>query len=30
MQESLWKALLAAEGDEWKLLVDEPEEPGKN
>jgi putative transcriptional regulator len=30
MQESLWRSLLADEGDEWKLLVDEPEEPGKN
>jgi putative transcriptional regulator len=30
MQESLWRSLLADEGDEWRLFVDEPEEPGKN
>jgi hypothetical protein len=30
MQESLWRALLSEEGDEWRLLVDEPDEPGKN
>jgi putative transcriptional regulator len=30
MQDSLWRSLLADEGDEWKLFVDEPEETGKN
>jgi putative transcriptional regulator len=30
MQEALWRSLLADEGDEWRLMVDEPEDPGKN
>lgn len=30
MQEGLWKGLLSEEGQEWRLLIDEPEEPGKN
>ena len=30
MQESLWRGLLSEEGDEWRLLLDAPEEPGKN
>lgn len=30
MQEGLWRTLLSEEGDEWRLLVDEPDEPGKN
>jgi putative transcriptional regulator len=30
MQEGLWRALLCDEGDEWRLMVDEPDEPGKN
>ncbi len=30
MQEGLWRTLLADEGDEWRLLVDEPDDPGKN
>ncbi len=30
MQEALWRALLSEEGDEWRLMVDEPDEPGKN
>ena len=30
MQEGLWRALLAEEGDEWRLMADEPDEPGKN
>lgn len=29
-QEELWRALLSDEGDQWRLLVDEPDEPGKN
>ena len=27
---SLWQAMLAAEGDSWRLLADEPDEPGAN
>ncbi len=30
MQESLWRYLLANEGEQWRLLADEPDEPGKN
>ena len=30
VQEELWRSLLADEGAEWELMVDEPEEPGKN
>jgi putative transcriptional regulator len=30
MHESLWRSLLADEGEEWRLLADEPDEPGKN
>ena len=30
VQETLWRSLLADEGGEWQLMVDEPEEPGKN
>jgi putative transcriptional regulator len=30
MQESLWSTLLGEEGDEWRLLLDAPEEPGQN
>jgi putative transcriptional regulator len=30
MQEGLWRALLSDEGDQWRLMVDEPDEPGKN
>jgi hypothetical protein len=30
MQEALWRSLLSDEGDEWRLMVDEPDEPGKN
>jgi len=30
VQEALWRSLLADEGGEWQLMVDEPEEPGKN
>jgi putative transcriptional regulator len=30
MQDALWRSLLADEGDEWRLMVDEPEDPGKN
>ena len=30
MQEGLWRSLLSEEGDQWRLLVDEPDEPGKN
>jgi len=30
MLEGLWRALLSEEGDQWRLLVDEPDEPGKN
>jgi putative transcriptional regulator len=30
MQEALWRSLLADEGDEWRLMADEPEDPGKN
>jgi putative transcriptional regulator len=30
MQEALWRSLISEEGEEWKLLADEPEEPGKN
>jgi putative transcriptional regulator len=30
MKDALWRSLLADEGDEWRLLADEPEEPGKN
>jgi putative transcriptional regulator len=30
MQEGLWRSLLAEEGDEWRLMADEPDEPGKN
>jgi putative transcriptional regulator len=30
IEEALWKGLLGEEGDEWRLLIDEPEEPGKN
>ena len=30
VHETLWRTLLADEGDEWRLMVDEPDEPGKN
>ena len=30
MQERLWRGLLSDEGDEWRLLADEPDEPDKN
>jgi putative transcriptional regulator len=30
MDEALWRSLLAAEGAEWRLLADEPDEPEKN
>jgi putative transcriptional regulator len=30
MHEGLWRTLLTEEGDEWRLIVDEPDEPGKN
>jgi putative transcriptional regulator len=30
MQEALWRSLLADEGDEWRLMADEPDEPDKN
>jgi putative transcriptional regulator len=30
MKEALWRSLLTDEGDEWRLIVDEPEDPGKN
>jgi len=30
MHESLWRGLLSEEGDEWRLLIDAPEEPDKN
>jgi putative transcriptional regulator len=30
MKEALWRSLLSEEGEQWRLLVDEPEEPGKN
>jgi putative transcriptional regulator len=30
MQEELWRTLLSEEGDQWRLLADEPDEPGKN
>jgi len=30
MHEGLWRGLLSEEGDEWRLLVDEPDEPGQN
>jgi len=30
MQEGLWHSLLSEEGDQWRLLADEPDEPGKN
>jgi putative transcriptional regulator len=30
MQEALWRSLLTDEGDQWRLLVDEPDEPGEN
>lgn len=28
--ESLWRGLLAREGDQWRLLAGEPDEPGRN
>ncbi|HEY4990268.1 MAG TPA: YqgE/AlgH family protein [Opitutaceae bacterium] len=30
VKEALWRSLLADEGDEWTLMIDEPDEPGKN
>ncbi len=30
MHETLWRTLLTDEGDQWRLMVDEPDEPGKN
>jgi putative transcriptional regulator len=30
MQQALWRSLLRDEGDEWRLLADEPEDAGKN
>jgi putative transcriptional regulator len=30
MHDALWRSLLSEEGDQWRLLVEEPEEPGKN
>jgi putative transcriptional regulator len=30
MQDELWRSLLSEEGDQWRLLADEPDEPGKN
>jgi putative transcriptional regulator len=30
MHDALWRGLLSEEGDQWRLLVEEPEEPGKN
>jgi putative transcriptional regulator len=29
-QEGLWRLLLSGEGDQWRLMVDEPDEPEKN
>lgn len=28
--DSLWRTVLGREGAEWRLLADEPEEPGRN
>ena len=30
MEEPLWRSLLSDEGDEWRLLANEPDEPGQN
>jgi putative transcriptional regulator len=29
-QEGLWRLLLSGEGDQWRLMADEPDEPEKN